>query len=55
MELEEKIEQLENELAAGGGAKKKEVSDGIPRAPALHTFTGHRGNVTSVKFHPIFR
>jgi len=54
LELENKVKQLESELASGSGARKKQNADAIPRPPAKYTLKSHRANITCVRFHPIF-
>jgi len=54
LELENQLELMQSELASGSGARKKQNTDCIPRPPAIHTLRAHKGNITSVKFHPIF-
>eukprot|EP01102_Stenamoeba_stenopodia_P008658 TRINITY_DN2516_c0_g1_i2.p1 TRINITY_DN2516_c0_g1~~TRINITY_DN2516_c0_g1_i2.p1 ORF type:complete len:402 (+),score=72.61 TRINITY_DN2516_c0_g1_i2:329-1534(+) len=54
MELEGKNAQLEEELNSGVGRRKNQNTEGLPRPPAAHELTGHRNNITSVVFHPVF-
>jgi len=53
MDLEAKISQLQDELGSKP-TRNKGTSDGLPRAPELHTLSGHKDNITAVKFHPVF-
>ena len=46
---------MESELSSGSSARKKQNKDAIPRPPAIHSLKAHKGNITCVKFHPIFR
>lgn len=55
MDLETKIQQLQDELGSGNrNARNKNSGDNFPRAPELHTLSGHRDNIVAVKFHPVF-
>ncbi|KAL7747761.1 Lissencephaly-1 [Sorochytrium milnesiophthora] len=55
IELESKITQLQDELAAGPiRSNGKSNSDMLPRAPERHLLSGHRHPITSVAFHPSF-
>lgn len=54
LELENQVTQLKSELSTGSGTRKKQNADAIPRQPAIHLLKGHKGNITSIKFHPIF-
>jgi len=54
LELEGKVEVLNSELSSGSASRRKQNKDAIPRPPAIHSLRGHKGNITCVKFHPIF-
>jgi len=55
MELESKVTQLQEEVdKGGGGAAKKQNGENIPRPPCKYTLSGHRNNINSVRFHPLF-
>ncbi|QRV74312.1 hypothetical protein RhiJN_02326 [Ceratobasidium sp. AG-Ba] len=55
MDLENRNAALTEELSSaprrGGNASQ---ADWVPRAPAAYTLTGHRAQVTSVTFHPLY-
>lgn len=53
MELETKISQLQEELG-NKPSRKKGNSENLPRPPEEFTLTGHRDNITAIKFHPVF-
>jgi len=53
MELETKINQLQEELGSKP-SRSKATGDHIPTPPEIHSLTGHRDNITAVKFHPVF-
>ncbi|PWZ00100.1 putative platelet-activating factor acetylhydrolase ib alpha subunit [Testicularia cyperi] len=55
MEMESRMSQLQEELAAAPSAKRSaSVNDWAPRGSARHTMQGHRSPVTKVAFHPVF-
>lgn len=54
MEYENKISQLQQELAAAPVRKPASSVDWIPRSPEKHSLTGHRSPITQVIFHPVF-
>ncbi|CBQ73553.1 probable platelet-activating factor acetylhydrolase ib alpha subunit [Sporisorium reilianum SRZ2] len=55
MEMESRMAQLQEELAAAPSAKRSaSLNDWVPRASARHTMQGHRMPVTKVAFHPVF-
>jgi len=56
MELESKVQQLEQEVTQGGdgGGRKRTSEHAIPRAPEQLVLKGHRNNVNVVRFHPVF-
>ncbi len=55
MEMESRMSQLQEELAAAPSAKRSaSLNDWLPRASARHTMQGHRLPVTKVAFHPVF-
>ncbi len=55
MEMESRMSQLQEELAAAPSAKRSaSLNDWVPRASARHTMQGHRMPVTKVSFHPVF-
>lgn len=53
MELENKVLQLKEEIE-NKSSRKSESGETLPHPPELHTLSGHRDNITSVKFHPVF-
>jgi len=53
VELEAENKQLAEDAKAPG-PKKRDQSLTLPREPALHTLSGHRGVITAVLFHPIY-
>jgi len=57
MDLEARIQQVQEDTGSVrkmmGGAKNG-VDPEMPRAPEVFTLTGHRDNITAVKFHPVF-
>jgi len=53
MDLETKIQQLQEELGSGA-RRNKPGGDNLPRPPEVHILSGHRDNITAVKFHPVF-
>jgi len=53
IDLETKIKQLEEEMGSKPNRRDKNT-EGIPRAPELHTLSGHRDDVHAVKFHPVY-
>ncbi|ETS60093.1 hypothetical protein PaG_06088 [Moesziomyces aphidis] len=56
MEMESRMSQLQEELAAAPSAKRSaSLNDWVPRAAsARHSMQGHRMPVTKVSFHPVF-
>ncbi|ETW05976.1 hypothetical protein H310_03600 [Aphanomyces invadans] len=61
MELESKIQQLEEDAKLGGVVSRRDVigighdaSSFLPRAPPKHSMSGHRSPITCVVFHPVF-
>ncbi|TYZ64592.1 hypothetical protein PybrP1_001504 [[Pythium] brassicae (nom. inval.)] len=63
MELESKLQQLEESARLGGGgivSRREQLggarprSEFLPRAPPQFALSGHRSPVTSVAFHPVF-
>jgi len=55
MELETRNVQLTEELSsAPRGRASASSADWLPRLPARHSLTGHRGSVNRVAFHPLF-
>eukprot|EP01119_Soliformovum_irregulare_P005507 TRINITY_DN17264_c0_g1_i1.p1 TRINITY_DN17264_c0_g1~~TRINITY_DN17264_c0_g1_i1.p1 ORF type:complete len:407 (+),score=107.88 TRINITY_DN17264_c0_g1_i1:297-1517(+) len=52
-EMETKINQLQEELG-NRPSRNKASGENIPMAPAAKEMTGHRDNITCVKFHPVF-
>ncbi|KAF9897747.1 protein with putative role during mitosis [Lobosporangium transversale] len=54
MELEKQVLALQEEQKNAPIRKVTDSSDYIPRAPELHTLTGHRSPITRVAFHPVF-
>lgn len=55
MEMESRMSQLQEELAAAPSAKRSaSLNEWVPRASARHTMQGHRMPVTKVSFHPVF-
>jgi len=53
MELETKVTQLQEENGNRPGNKRL-VGENLPRPPEQYTLSGHRDNISSVKFHPVF-
>jgi len=53
MDLETKINQLQEELGSKP-VRNKTTGEHIPTPPEAHSLTGHRDNITAVKFHPVF-
>jgi len=51
MDLETKITQMQEEIQSKPRVK---AIDNLPRPPEAHTLSGHRDNITCVKFHPVF-
>ena|SRR5690554_3909646 len=51
--METKINQLQEELG-NRPSRNKKTGENIPTAPAIHEMSGHRDNITAVKFHPVF-
>jgi len=35
-------------------SRNKNQGENLPMAPEIFTLTGHRDNITAVKFHPVF-
>ncbi|RHY55926.1 hypothetical protein DYB34_001415, partial [Aphanomyces astaci] len=61
MELESKIQQLEEDSKLGGVVSRRDVtgigrdpSTFLPRAPPKYSMSGHRSPITCVVFHPVF-
>ncbi|CAK4079567.1 unnamed protein product [Aphanomyces euteiches] len=60
MELESKIQQLEEDAKLGGIVSRRDVTGVtrdaalLPRAPPKYSMSGHRSPITSVVFHPVF-
>ncbi|KAF0687320.1 Aste57867_20930 [Aphanomyces stellatus] len=59
MELESKIQQMEEDAKLGGVVSRRDVTGigrdaALPRAPPKYSMSGHRSPITSVVFHPIF-
>jgi len=53
MDLETKINQLQEELGSKP-SRIKATGDHLPTAPEVYSLSGHRDNITAVKFHPVF-
>jgi hypothetical protein len=53
MELENQIKQLQDELQTKP-SRAKSTGDHLPTPPETYSLTGHRDNITAVKFHPVF-
>jgi len=53
-DLETKVKQLQEEMGTGRSTKTKSTGDNLPRPPEMFTLSGHRDNLTAVKFHPMF-
>lgn len=53
MDLETQISQLKEEIGSKP-MRSKGTSETLPRPPEKSTLTGHRDNITSIKFHPVF-
>jgi len=53
LELETKVSQLQDEIGSKPG-RSRGAGDLLPRPPEVHTLTGHRDDITAVKFHPVF-
>ncbi|EQC34558.1 hypothetical protein SDRG_07883 [Saprolegnia diclina VS20] len=60
MELETKIQQLEDDAKLGNVVSRRDVTGAnrdaalLPRAPPKYSMSGHRSPVTCVLFHPVF-
>lgn len=59
MELEMENSSLNEELKSVSKMKrttanKEEIENLFPKAPAAHTFTGHKGMVNKVAMHPVY-
>lgn len=58
MDLEAKLKEL-GDVGAGGmvrpGGPATGDNRGIPKAPARACLSGHRGTVTCVAAHPVYR
>jgi len=52
MDLETQVSQLKEEIVSKPVDKLK--NGAIPRPPEIFTLSGHRDNITAVKFHPLF-
>jgi hypothetical protein len=53
LDLEGKVEQLEEDLAQRGGKKGNKNSENLPKPVAKNELAGFRGVVSCVKFHPV--
>ncbi|EJU00666.1 miller-Dieker lissencephaly protein [Dacryopinax primogenitus] len=54
MDLENKNSALQEEIALAPSARRNaSQTDWLPRTPARHTLTGHRGPINRVAFHPV--
>ncbi|KAI9015549.1 WD40-repeat-containing domain protein [Hyaloraphidium curvatum] len=54
LDLEGKVAQLQEELAAGPARRQAGTGDWLPRPPERHELQGHRSPVTRVAFHPVY-
>jgi platelet-activating factor acetylhydrolase IB subunit alpha len=54
MEFETKISQMQEEMGNNRTGRLKANGDNLPRPPEVHTLAGHRDNITTVKFHPVY-
>ena len=54
MELEAKLNELQNETRDGFTSHKKDPSEWIPRPPERSSLSGHRSPITRVLFHPTY-
>lgn len=59
MSLQTEIEQLKEEMSIYGPGRKLPDSNssklmGLPKAPPKYTLSGHREQVTSLCFHPVY-
>jgi platelet-activating factor acetylhydrolase IB subunit alpha len=52
MDLETRNASLQEELFIAPSKRAAMQADWVPRAPAAHVLTGHRGHITRVAFHP---
>jgi platelet-activating factor acetylhydrolase IB subunit alpha len=52
MDLETRNASLQEELSIAPSKRAAMQADWVPRAPAAHVLTGHRGHITRVAFHP---
>lgn len=52
LDLEGKVEQLEEDLAQRGGKKGAKNSECLPKGMSRYELQGFRAQVTSVRFHP---
>lgn len=53
MELEVQVQQLREELGSRV-TRAKGTGDNLPCPPEAHSLSGHRDNITWIKFHPVF-
>ncbi|TPX36671.1 hypothetical protein SmJEL517_g01362 [Synchytrium microbalum] len=54
LDLETKIQQLQEEVASGPIRKASGSNEWLPRAPEKLALTGHRSPITRIAFHPVF-
>lgn len=52
-DLETKIEQLQVELGSKP-VRAKQTGENLPSPPELFSLSGHRDNISAVKFHPVY-
>jgi len=53
LDLEAKVQQLQEEVGSKP-QRNKGAGEELPRPPEAYTLTGHRDNITSIKFHPVY-
>lgn len=53
LDLETKITQLQEECGSKP-SRIKTTGEDLPRPPELFTLSGHRDNITDIRFHPVF-
>jgi platelet-activating factor acetylhydrolase IB subunit alpha len=54
LDLEAQVSELQEAAKNGGGLKKADESDSLPKSAPKFTLMGHRGAVSQCAFHPSF-